>query len=71
MARGKPTKHVEMTVKQTIAINKSGFTLVVYDKRKQRLHGTLVVSVGGLSWYPSKRRGHHHTWDDLSNRMTR
>lgn len=66
MARGKPTKRVEMTVNQPISLNKNGLTIAVWDEERGRLHGTLVVSVGGLCWYPHKRRGRRHTWDDLS-----
>lgn len=66
MARGKATKRVEMTVNQTVSLNKSGLTVVVRDEETGRLYGTLVLSVGGLCWYRPKRRGRLHTWDDLA-----
>jgi len=52
--KGRPTKWVHTTLKETIGIGKAGVQFDIWHKWKQknRKLGTLTVSVGGLRWRP-------------------
>jgi len=52
---GRPTKWVSAHVEQKIEVNKAGVSFAVWDKwkRKQKMLGTLTVSVGGVRWRPA------------------
>ncbi|MCS6297456.1 MAG: hypothetical protein H8K09_14580 [Nitrospira sp.] len=54
MAQGRPSKWASVNIKQTIWLDKTGISIVVWDKGKTKRQGTLVVSIGGLRWYPYK-----------------
>lgn len=49
-------------------LNKAGISIVVWDKFGRKRKGTLVISVGGLRWYPYKgRKAHRITWNELAS----
>ena len=67
MAMGRPTKWARMDVNQPMWLNRAGISIVVWDKYGRKRKGTLVVSVGGLRWYPYKApKPQRYTWDDLA-----
>ena len=68
MAQGKPTKWARVEINQPLLLNKSGMTIIVRDKWGRRRRGRLIVSVGGLRWYPymGKRATWRRTWEKLS-----
>ena len=68
MARGRPTKRVLLKFEQPLMLNKSGVTIIVWDKYRKKRRGRVVVSVGGLRWFSFKkqRRTWRYTWDELS-----
>ena len=67
MAMGRPTKWARMDIDQRIWLNRTGISIVVWDKYGRKRKGTLVVSVGGLRWYPYKgQRAQRYTWNDLA-----
>ncbi len=53
--KGRPTKWVRASVGQWIDVDRTGFKFAVWEKwkRKERMVGTLTVSVGGLRWLPA------------------
>ena len=68
--KGRPTKWVEASVKESVYVGKPGVTFEVWGKwkRKRRKLGTLTVSVGGLRWWPHKAPNERRrTWDQLAN----
>ncbi len=68
MAQGRPTKWASVNINQTIWLDKTGLSIVVWDKGKTKRQGTLVVSIGGLRWYANKSRKPAHLikWDELN-----
>ena len=68
MAQGRPSKWASMNIKQSIWLDKAGITIVVWDKWRKKRQGTLVVSIGGLRWFPymSKKPAHLIKWDKLN-----
>ena len=69
MAQGRPTKWAKLDINQAVWLNKTGVSLVVWDKWGRRRKGTLVISIGGLRWYPykGKKPAHQISWDRLAN----
>lgn len=68
MASGRPGKWVTATISEPIAIGKAGIKLVVWDKWGKTRRGTILVSVGGLRWFPYKaQRGFRLSWDKLTD----
>jgi len=66
MAKGRPSKWVEATVKEPIFLGKSGITLKVWDKYGKKHKAIIVVSVGGIQWYPyNKKKAKRISWDRL------
>ena len=68
--RGRPTKWVSASVAETVWIGKPGMTFEVWEKwkKKRRKLGTLMVSVGGLRWWPHKApESRHCTWEELDS----
>ena len=67
MAIGRPTKWASMDINQSMWLNKAGISIVVWDKYGRKRKGTLVVSIGGLRWYPYKgKKPQKYSWDDLA-----
>jgi len=67
--KGRPTKWVYATVNQSVELGKSGVTFEVWSKwRKQgKKLGTLMVSVGGLSWWQhSGKVGRQRNWEKVA-----
>lgn len=56
MAQGKPSKWAVATIQEPIALGKSGISIVIWDKGRRKRRGTLVVSVGGVRWWPYKAK---------------
>ena len=68
--KGRPTKWVETSVLEYIAIGKRGIQFEVWEKWKQKKRklGTLTVSVGGLRWWAQNGKQHKQkSWDALSD----
>ena len=67
MAQGRPSKWASVKIKQAIWLDKTGLKIVVWDKYRRNLKGTLVVSIGGLRWYSNRERkpSRYIKWDDL------
>jgi hypothetical protein len=68
--KGRPTKWVEATVEEAVAIGKPGVTFEVWTKwkRTRKKLGTLTVSVGGLRWWPHKAPSYRQkSWDKLAD----
>ena len=66
---GRPTNWVYASVEQWLAINKTGFQFAVWEKwkRKQKMVGTLTVSVGGLRWLPANGKAtRRKSWDKIA-----
>lgn len=68
MPQGRPSKWASVDIKQTIWLDKTGISIVVWGKRKTKRQGTLVVSIGGLRWYPykGKKPSKLIKWDRLN-----
>jgi hypothetical protein len=67
--KGRPTKWVQARVDQRLAVDKTGFCFMVWEKwkRKDKLVGTLIVSVGGLRWLPANGKLHRHrNWQQVA-----
>jgi hypothetical protein len=56
--KGRPTKWVQASIQESVHVGKAGIQFEVWEKwaRKNRKVGTLIVSVGGLRWWPIKGR---------------
>jgi hypothetical protein len=53
---------------QPLWLNKAGISVVVWDKWGRKRKGTLVVSIGGLRWYPYKgKKARRITWNELGS----
>jgi hypothetical protein len=75
MPQGKPTKWATARINEPISLGKAGISIVIWDKWGRKRRGTLVVSVGGIRWYPyktwkrsSKTNDRRIRWDDLDTR---
>ena len=67
--KGRPTKWVTATVRESVSVGKSGVQFEVWEKwkRNQRKLGTLIVSVGGLRWRPNNGKlSRQVNWDSLA-----
>ena len=68
MAQGRPSSWARLEVNQPLWLNKAGVSIVIWDKYGRKRKGTLVVSVGGLRWYPYMgKRARRITWDELAS----
>jgi len=72
--KGRPIKWVSATIREPVAIGKPGIEFEVWDKwskKKQSKFGTLIVSVGGLRWWPCNGKvSKQISWDDLTKWFT-
>lgn len=67
MGSGRPRKWVTATISEPIAIGKTGISVVIWDKWGKTRLGRIVVSVGGLRWYPYKaQKPYKLSWDKLT-----
>ena len=69
MAQGRPRKWASVNINQAIWLDKAGISIVVWDKGRKKRQGTLVVSIGGLRWYPykSKKPARLIKWNKLNS----
>jgi len=68
MAMGRPTKWATATISEPIALGKSGMEIVIWDKYAKTRRGKLIVSVGGIRWYPYKAKTYRKlTWNELDS----
>ena len=66
---GRATKWVHASVEQGIYVDRTGFKFAVWEKwkRKERMVGTLTVSVGGLRWLPANGKAQRrHNWVEVA-----
>jgi hypothetical protein len=66
---GRATKWVHASVEQGIRVDRTGFRFAVWEKwkRKERMVGTLTVSVGGLRWLPANGKAQRrHDWREVA-----
>ena len=67
MAAGRPRKWVTARISEPIEIGKNGVELIIWDKRGKACRGTVIVSVGGMRWYPYRaKKPYRVTWDELT-----
>ena len=68
MAQGRPSKWARMDINQSIWLDRTGIKIVVWDKYGRKRKGRLVVSIGGLRWYPYMRKNPDRLikWSDLN-----
>jgi hypothetical protein len=67
MSQGRPSKWALATLNEPIGIGKSGISIVIWDKWGRKRRGKMVVSVGGVRWYPYKaKRATRLTWTRFS-----
>ncbi len=66
--KGKPSEWARMDIGESVWLGKKGVSIVVWDKWGQKHKGTLVISIGGLRWYPfkSKKAAWKASWDSLA-----
>ena len=57
MAKGKPSSWARMDFDQAMWLTKSGVSITVWKKGAAKHKGKLVISVGGLKWYPYNKKG--------------
>jgi hypothetical protein len=68
MAKGKPTKWAVATLHEPVVLGKGGIEIVVWDKWGRTRRGTMLVSVGGVRWFPYKaKRATQLTWERFSD----
>ena len=68
--KGRPTKWVSASVDQWLGVDKTGFKFMVWEKwaHKDKMVGTLTVSVGGLRWLPPKGKAQRRrTWQEVAD----
>ena len=67
MAAGKPRKWVTARISEPINIGKAGVELIIWDKWGKTRLGKVIVSVGGLRWYPyMAKKPYRLSWDKLT-----
>jgi len=67
MAKGRATKWAVATLAEPVSLGRRGISIDVWDKWGRRRRGTLVVSVGGVRWYPYKaKRAKKLDWEKFS-----
>lgn len=67
MAQGRPSKWAKLKIEQPVWLNRAGVSIVVWDKWGRKRKGTLVVSIGGIRWYPYKGKSARRiSWDTLA-----
>jgi hypothetical protein len=67
MAMGRPRKWATARITEPVELGKSGIEIVLWDKWGRQRMGTVIVSVGGVRWYPYKaKRPYRVRWDKLT-----
>jgi hypothetical protein len=66
MATGKWSKWATARIKEPLGLGKAGISIVIWDKWGKTRRGKLVVSVGGIRWYPYKAKYYRKlSWNKL------
>jgi hypothetical protein len=71
--KGRPLKWVRASVKEYVSIGRPGVEFEVWHRwrQKDRKLGTLIVSVGGLRWWPRDGKlSKKMSWDALAQWFT-
>ena len=72
MAQGRPRKWATAKVSEPVALGRSGIEIVLWDKWGRTRTGTIIVSVGGVRWYPYRFKVPYRVrWDDLTRLLER
>ena len=67
--KGRPTKWVKATVGESVWLGKPGITFDVWEKwkKKRKKLGTLIVSVGGVRWWPHQAKAYRcRSWAEVA-----
>jgi hypothetical protein len=67
--KGRPTKYVKASIAEPVWLGKAGIQFEVWDKweKKRRKLGTMIVSVGGIRWWPvNGKLSDRISWADLA-----
>jgi hypothetical protein len=67
MPKGRPKKWAAAQISEPVDLGKAGITILLWDKWGRKRSGKLIVSVGGLRWYPYKaKKPYRMGWDRLT-----
>ncbi len=70
MAKGRPTKWATATIMEPVSLGKGGIAVVVWEKYRKKRKGKVVISVGGIRWYPYKaKRPYQKGWSKFAEMM--
>jgi hypothetical protein len=69
MAKGKPSKWARVEISEPFYIGKRGITIKVWDKHGRRHLGNATITIGGIHWYPYKKKKATKLlrWDQLND----
>ena len=72
MARGRPTKWIEIKVEEPIRIGKRGVQIKLSRKHERSKRGIFYLTVGGLWWREhEKKNWKKKSWDELEEVFSR
>jgi hypothetical protein len=67
MAQGRATKWAVAELNEPVGLGRRGISIDIWDKYGRNRRGTMVVSVGGVRWYPYRaKRATKLTWPQFS-----
>ncbi len=67
MARGRPKKWVEAIITEPLQLGKAGIQVVLQGKWHRKIRGTVIISVGGIRWFPYKaKKPRRIGWDKFA-----
>ncbi len=67
MAQGRPKRWATASVSEPVSLGKAGISIVLWDKWGRKRTGTVIVSVGGIRWYPyMAKKPYRIRWDRLT-----
>lgn len=63
----KTKRYATATINEPIGLGQSGITIVIWDKYGKTRRGTARISVGGIRWFPYKKKKARPiiSWDKL------
>ncbi len=71
MAKGKPSKWVNLSINEEIYLTKAGIQITVWHKNKSKHTGKYFISVGGISFIPyDKSKKKRRSWDEIQEFIT-
>jgi hypothetical protein len=56
MPTGRYSKWAKASLKEPVWLGKEGIEIVIWDKYGRTRKGTVIVSIGGIRWYPFKAK---------------